>query len=180
MVLIRVDGVGVGEYSANNTLRIDCFPSHILEGKSTFPKRYAQSSIIIKPDKRFILDLGSVNIAARVFINDKDLGVLWIQPFQMDITDALRSGKNSVRIEVTNLWPNRLIGDERYPNTSGYEPETWNPTHKMVDWYVRNEPMPASKRITFTTRNFYKETDKLVPSGLVGPVQVFVLKTINV
>ncbi|MCC5846279.1 MAG: hypothetical protein JJU05_18680 [Verrucomicrobia bacterium] len=29
-----------------NTLRIDCFPSHILEGKSTFKKKFGQSSII--------------------------------------------------------------------------------------------------------------------------------------
>ena len=38
----------VGEASERgyNTLRIDCFPSHILEGKSTFKKKFGQSAII--------------------------------------------------------------------------------------------------------------------------------------
>lgn len=48
-------------------------------------------------------------------MNGKDLGVIWTNPWEVEITDAIKEGDNELRIEVTNLWPNRLIGDELKP-----------------------------------------------------------------
>ena len=62
------------------------------------------------------IDLGEVNNMARVRVNGKDMGVVWSAPFRVKITSALVVGKNNIDIEVVNLWPNRLIGDEQKPD----------------------------------------------------------------
>jgi hypothetical protein len=62
-----------------------------------------------------ILDLGQVQVIARVRINGRDLGILWKKPFLADASGVLKPGRNQLEIEVTNLWPNRLIGDEQLP-----------------------------------------------------------------
>jgi hypothetical protein len=61
------------------------------------------------------LDLGEVRELAQVFVNGKPTEVLWHAPYVADITGNLRSGTNLLEIKVTNLWPNRLIGDKQPP-----------------------------------------------------------------
>jgi len=148
-------------------------------GTAVYQNSFFLPQEFLKANQRVKLELGKVSVAARVFVNNQDLGVLWIAPFSMDITESLNSGDNSIKIEVTNLWSNRLIGDERYEDTSGYKSAANVPTNKMVDWYVRNEAMPEGKRTTFTTQNFYKATDPLVSSGLLGPVKLSIEKIIT-
>lgn len=125
-------------------------------------------------DLRYVLDLGSVDIVAEVAVNGRDVGVLWIAPFELDITDFLREGENALEIEITNQWANRLIGDENYPRHDEYVPTGYNPSpdSRMPDWYINNEPMPAGPRTTFSSHNFYKQGDALEPSGLKGPVAI--------
>jgi hypothetical protein len=48
---------------------------------------------------------------AEVKINGKSLDLSWKAPYQVDVTDVLKQGKNGVEIKVTNEWTNRLIGD---------------------------------------------------------------------
>ncbi|WP_020570317.1 glycosyl hydrolase [Neolewinella persica] len=123
------------------------------------------------------LDLGEVDIVAEVILNGKNLGVLWMPPFKIDVTDALRTGENQLEIEVTNLWSNRLIGEERFPKQDGgYEMDGYQPRKKMPQWYVNNEPVPPGPRTTFTTADFYDADDELFPSGLKGPVRILALK----
>jgi hypothetical protein len=57
------------------------------------------------------LDLGEVQVMARVKLNGHDLGVLWKSPFRVNITNALKSRQNILEIRVADLWPNRMIGD---------------------------------------------------------------------
>jgi hypothetical protein len=40
-------------------------------------------------------------------------GVLWKPPFHADLTSALKPGPNHIEVKVTNLWPNRIIGDRQ-------------------------------------------------------------------
>jgi len=132
---------------------------------------------------RYVLDLGEVDIVAEVFVNGKNAGVLWIAPFEVDITDYLQKGNNSVEIRIDNQWSNRLIGDENYPKQDGgYQTTNYNPEpeSKMPSWYVKNEPMPQGPRTTFTSWDFYKKGDELMPSGLKGPVKIKYKRVIEI
>ncbi|MBI5425823.1 MAG: hypothetical protein HZA32_17235 [Opitutae bacterium] len=111
------------------------------------------------------LDLGRVEISAEVTLNDRPLGLRWCAPYAFDITHWLRPGVNTLRVRVTNLWTNRLIGDNRLPRTDGYAPDA-----PMPRWYVENQPAPPGTRTTFTTVDFYETETTLLPSGLLGPV----------
>ncbi|WP_418262555.1 glycosyl hydrolase [Flavobacterium faecale] len=145
-------------------------------GTAIYRKSFSIDGNQLKSGTKFYLNLGKVSIAAKVYLNGKDLGVSWIAPFEIDITQALQKGTNDLVIEVTNLWTNRLIGDEYLPDTSGYKKEA----NEMPKWYTDNEPQPVSERRTFTVFNFYKkeESKKLVSSGLLGPVQIKVVRNI--
>ena len=96
---------------------------------------------------------------------------------------------NAVELAVTNLWPNRLIGDaarpDPYPRVAGEWPvgerisadgnRTPRPTMKVTelpDWYREGRPMPKSDRVTFTTWNFFEADEPLLDSGLLGPVRL--------
>jgi len=91
------------------------------------------------------LDLGDVKNLAEVSVNGKSLGILWKAPFRVDITGAAIAGVNHLEIKVTNLWPNRLIGDQKYPK---------------------------DQQITWASVSLYKADSKLLPSGLLGPVRL--------
>ena len=75
------------------------------------PQIAGSQTSILDSQSRFFLDLGEVQVMAHVILNGHDLGILWKKPFQVDITDVLKSGENTLEITVANLWPNRLIGD---------------------------------------------------------------------
>lgn len=111
------------------------------------------------------LDLGRVEVSAEVSLNGHALGVVWCAPYVLDVTRWLRPGVNTLSVRVTNLWTNRLIGDNKVPRNDGYSPDA-----PMPRWYVENQSPPASARTTFTTVDFYEKDQQLVPSGLLGPV----------
>jgi hypothetical protein len=61
------------------------------------------------------LDLGKVNMMAKVKINDKYVGGVWTMPYRLDVTEQLEAGVNSIEIELVNTWVNRIIGDLKLP-----------------------------------------------------------------
>jgi hypothetical protein len=113
---------------------------------------------------KLLLDLGEVKNLARIKLNGKDLGVLWTAPWQVKLPAALLKKQNKLEIEVVNLWPNRLIGDERLPN-DGIENDRW------PEWLVKGLPRPG-KRYTFASQQFYSKDSPLYKSGLIGPVTI--------
>lgn len=114
------------------------------------------------------LDLGEVNNLARIRINGIDMGVVWTAPFRIKITDAVVSGNNQIDIEVANLWPNRLIGDEQKPD-DGIKDGKW------PEWLLNGKP-GTSGRFTFTTFSHYHADSPLLKSGLIGPVKIMSIK----
>jgi len=66
------------------------------------------------------LDLGAVQQVARVTLNGRELGILWKPPYSIDITGAVRAGKNTLVVEVANTWTNRLTGDAFLPPEQRY------------------------------------------------------------
>jgi len=98
------------------------------------------------------LDLGDVREIARVRVNGRDLGILWKKPFRVSLDGAARAGWNDLEVDVTNFWPNRLIGDQR---------------------------LPEAERRTQTNITKWKADSPLMPSGLLGPVVVRSWRTVR-
>jgi hypothetical protein len=122
------------------------------------------------------LDLGKVAVMAEVKLNGRDLGILWKPPFRLDVTGALKSGRNQLEVKVVNLWINRLIGDEQLPEDS--ERNANGTLKQWPAWVNEGKPSPTG-RFTFTSWRLWKKNDALVPSGLLGPVQVVTAKSIK-
>jgi hypothetical protein len=119
-------------------------------GTATYSQTISAPSDWFKPGAHLWLDLGKVKNIAEVYVNGKLLGTLWKAPFDIDVEGALRPGQNTIEVKVTNLWVNRMIGD-RQPD--------------------------AQKQFTFTSPTFYKADSPLLPSGLIGPVQIIEKRT---
>ena len=94
------------------------------------------------------MDLGDVREVVTVVVNGKEVATLWHPPFLVRIDGALRMGSNEVELRVTNLWPNRLIGDEQPSGTVHY-------AKTNVHVYTKDSP--------------------LLPSGLLSPVTLRVV-----
>ena len=90
------------------------------------------------------IDLGAVHVMAELIVNGHNAGVLWRTPFlSPDLLPWLKEGENTIEVNVTNLWVNRMIGDRQ----KGEAPVT-------------------------SVRRFYNAGDPLLPSGLLGPVRL--------
>ncbi len=91
-----------------------------------------------------LLDLGDVREIAEVAINGTELAeTLWAPPYRISTRNLLHAGDNTITVRVTNLWPNRLIGDEQ-PG--------------------------VTVRHSFTGIHAYSKDSPLFPSGMLGPV----------
>ncbi len=122
---------------------------------------------------KWYLDLGRVAVIAEVKLNGKELGILWKSPFRVEVTDALKQGDNVLEVKVVNLWVNRQIGDEQLPEDSDRNP---NGTLKSwPQWLQEGKPSPTG-RYTFTSWRLWKKDDRLVESGLLGPVTLLAAK----
>ncbi len=137
-------------------------------GTATYTKDIDIPAAAVGTGKKLVLDLGTVRHLAQIKLNGTDLGILWKPPFKVDITRAAHAGTNQLEIAVTNLWRNRLIGDEQLP-----EDAQWTGPHLTAwpQWLLDGKPSPTG-RITFTTWQHVKKTSPLDPSGLIGPVKL--------
>ena len=58
-----------------------------------------------------VLDLGRVESLAKVEVNGKDFGDVWSPPYRIPLTGAVKAGKNTLKVSVTDTWYNRLVFD---------------------------------------------------------------------
>jgi hypothetical protein len=100
-------------------------------------------------NQRVWLDIGEVANIAEVTVNGINCGVIWTAPYRIDITDALKKGKNKLNIAVTNTWANRMVGDHS---------------------------LPEAERLIKTTAPYRLEGD-LLKAGLLGPVTIVMKST---
>ncbi len=56
------------------------------------------------------LQLPDVKDLAHIWLNGKDMGIVWTDPYMVELGKQLRSGKNILEIEVVNTWHNALRG----------------------------------------------------------------------
>jgi len=116
-------------------------------GTATYAKDIDVPQHWFKPGAKIMLDLGAVKEIAEVSVNGKAIGgILWKPPFRADVTAALTLGSNHVEVKVTNLWPNRIIGD-RQPN--------------------------ATKKYAWLDYKPFRADTPLLESGLLGPVGLY-------
>jgi hypothetical protein len=147
-------------------------------GTVTYKTTFNLSFAFVQHADRLNLDLGQVDVLAEVIVNGKNLGILWCDPFRVDITAAAKPGDNSLEIRVTNLWVNRLIGDEQYPDDC-----EWEDNKSLKDWPTwlqEGKPRPSAQRLAFATWKFWTKDDVLPSSGLIGPVYLRAGKLIEV
>jgi len=136
-------------------------------GTATYAKTVSVPGEMLAKWRKVHLDLGKVMVMAAVKLNGKDLGILWKPPYRLDVTDVLKPGDNTLEIGVTNLWINRMLGDEELPEDSERNPD--GTLKAWPQWVQEGKPSPAG-RFTFTSWRLWKKGEPLAESGLVGPV----------
>jgi hypothetical protein len=82
------------------------------------------------------LTLGDVGDLARVRVNDTDCGIVWTHPWEIDVTEAVRPGRNMVEVHVANAWMNRLIAEAAEPTGEIFGP--------VAGVYAPDAPMQRS------------------------------------
>lgn len=110
-----------------------------------------------KDAAEYLLQLGEVNESARIWINDKEAGILWSVPYQAYIGSYLKKGKNTIRVEVTNLMANRI----RYMDKNKI---SWRNYHEINFVNIKYKPFDATNW-------------KVMPSGLAGPVRIIPMRS---
>jgi hypothetical protein len=115
-------------------------------GTATYAKDVTVPASAFIPGARIEIDLGTVHEIAELSVNGTPVGgILWKPPYRADVTRALRAGTNHIEVRVTNLWPNRMIGDLQPGVTKTY---------------------------TFTDFRPFTKDSRLLESGLLGPVRL--------
>ena len=116
-------------------------------GTATYRTMLQIPSGLVAPSRQLWLQLGEVREIASVSVNGHDVGTLWRQPFAVRIDPFIHAGANLIEIKVSNLWPNRLIGDL--------------------------QPL-ATRKFTRTNVRAYTKDSPLMPSGILQPVTLMV------
>jgi hypothetical protein len=112
-------------------------------GTASYTAEFELGEQRLREGRSWLLDLGALREVAEVTLNGRNLGIVWKEPFQADVTGTLRPGRNTLEVKVTNLWHNRLMGD------------LLDPGHKP---YART--------------NMVLKAQDLIPAGLLGPVTI--------
>lgn len=139
-------------------------------GKATYKKTFILTKKDLKSYSKIMLDLGRVENIAEISVNGENPVLVWKAPYRIDITSVVKAGENSITIDVTNLYPNRIIGDEYL--SERYEYDEYGRIVKLPFWYVNQQADSNRERVLFIPWKYYKKTDPLLEAGLLGPVRI--------
>jgi hypothetical protein len=134
----------------------DILTARFFSGRGVYEAEFP-FAVRLADDVGVMLDLGSVRETAEVWLNDAPAGVAWMRPFRFDVTRQVRVGSNRLRVAVTNLLINRVLGMGPIDYSAVYER------------YGRRFP-PGEE--------WAKVRDPL-PSGLLGPVWLVFYKILR-
>lgn len=83
--------------------------------------------------------------------------------------------------EEPRLRPNRMIGDENYPD-DGTPDQSWikGSIPGWPEWVRNKQPRADPRRISFAVVKMREKTDPLLPSGLLGPVKLVPFTSVEV
>jgi hypothetical protein len=110
-------------------------------GTATYRSHFVLPS---PPATGLTLSLTQLHEIATVKVNGRAAGTIWALPYRLHLpAQLLHAGDNEIELDVTNLWPNRIIGD--------LQPG-------------------VTQAVTHTNIRKYTATSPLLPSGLIGPV----------
>jgi beta-galactosidase/beta-glucuronidase len=94
--------------------------------------------------KEYILDLGNVDMVAAVTLNGEQVGSILAPPYRIQLKNLVKQGQNTISVQVTSTWFNRLVFDAGQPE------------EKRKTWTIDGPDKTASLRV----------------SGLMGPVMI--------
>jgi len=124
-------------------------------GIAAYCREFEIPEDFVGSETKVVLELGQVRNVADVYLNGINLGILWKEPFEIDITCAAKAGKNHLLIEVANTWSNRLVGDARSTDGRKY-------CQTNIRWPVNSRYFPQVR---------WAQAE-LLQSGLLGPVRL--------
>ncbi|GAB3113869.1 glycoside hydrolase [Aestuariicella hydrocarbonica] len=133
-----------GNWAENSNEGIKYF-----SGTAQYQKSLEVKADWLQQDGEIVLDLGSVGDLAEVIVNGQSAGIAWKAPYTVNVKTLLKSGNNQIEVKVTNLWVNRLIGDQQEG---------------------------VKDKITYTSIPTYHADAPLRTSGLIGPVKLLQVK----
>ncbi|HTV08084.1 MAG TPA: glycosyl hydrolase [Candidatus Aquilonibacter sp.] len=125
-------------------------------GTATYVKDVNVPAAWFHAGRHLYLDLGKVRDIAEVQVNGTSAGIVWAPPYVVDLTRELKRGQNRLRIEVTNEWTNRIVGDRLLPPDQRVLPQSTTPDARRGPFFGPQEP---------------------AESGLVGQITVFARDT---
>jgi hypothetical protein len=137
-------------------------------GRAMYEKRFDPASV----RGPCVLDLGDVREIANVWVDGKFLGCLWEAPYRVELPPSLLAGGKAVtlRVEVVNTWPNRLIGDAIARKKGAAEPKG---AHGMPQWVLNDRPDSGTGIYTWVSWMLgWTADDEPRPAGLLGPVRL--------
>lgn len=135
-------------------------------GVATYKKSFEIPQSLAN-QQRLFLQLGDLAEIADVSLNGKNLGLVWLPPYRIEITAAVQPGINHLEVQVANLWANRLNGDSLLPEAERY---TRSNLDRMQTDPTSDSWFGATPR--GETRPVYTDIPPLMKSGLFGPVEI--------
>ena len=126
------------DWSKNEDIAIKYY-----SGTATYKTTFTWNS---KSGQNYLyLNLGKVANLATIRINGVDCGTVWTAPYEVNVSNVLKNGINSLEIDVTNTWANAINGaDKGTPPFQGI----------------------------WTNGKYRMKEDKLLEAGLLGPVTI--------
>ncbi len=116
-------------------------------GSAIYTRNFIIKEEVLSKRTEAYVDFGEIQEMGRVFINGNDCGIIWTPPYKARITPYLKTGTNTITVQVINTWNNRIVGDLINPDGKAY-------TRTNI-------------------KNKFKKESPLLNSGLIGKAEIF-------